>query len=156
MSEFMKYYEMGRKVPPEAQQTIVSGPFKGQTEINPMWDIKRLTEMFGPCGLGWYTDLPKFWHTESTAGTSHGCELIVSCRVNLYVRFNGEWSKPIVGIGGSKMVIDLGYSGETIEDDEYCSDQEACKRAYADAIATACRSLGIGADFYYAEDLTGQ
>ena len=27
------------------------------TDINPMWRIKKLTELFGPCGEGWWYEI---------------------------------------------------------------------------------------------------
>ena len=49
----LKYYNMGREVPQEAKKNIGGGRLKGMTDINPMWRIKKLTEMFGVCGIGW-------------------------------------------------------------------------------------------------------
>ena len=53
----MRIYNAVREVPPEAQKPIAGGRLKGMTDINPMWRLKRLTEMFGPCGLGWRYDI---------------------------------------------------------------------------------------------------
>ena len=47
----MTIYNLARSVPDEAQKPIAAGRLKGMTDINPMWRIKRLTEIFGPCGL---------------------------------------------------------------------------------------------------------
>ena len=49
-------YEAGRAVPSEAQKSFNNGRFSG-TDINPMWRIKKLTELFGACGVGWYYDI---------------------------------------------------------------------------------------------------
>ena len=57
MKENLKLYELGRSVPGEAQKEIKAGRLKGFTDINPMWRIKRLTEMFGPCGVGWWYEI---------------------------------------------------------------------------------------------------
>ena len=46
-------YNQGRQVPQEAQKEIKAGRLKGMKDINPMWRIKKLTELFGPCGVGW-------------------------------------------------------------------------------------------------------
>ena len=48
------FYEKGREVPANAKREIDGGRLKGKTDINPMWRIKKLTELFGPCGIGWY------------------------------------------------------------------------------------------------------
>ena len=50
----MEIYEKMQDTPKEAQKQIGAGRLKGFTDINPMWRIKRLTEVFGPCGIGWW------------------------------------------------------------------------------------------------------
>ena len=52
--ENMTIYDACRSVPETAKKAITAGRLKGKTDINPMWRIKRLTEQFGPCGIGWY------------------------------------------------------------------------------------------------------
>lgn len=54
-------YNASRAVPKEAQKPITAGRIKGFTDINPMWRIKQLTELFGPCGIGWYYEVTKQW-----------------------------------------------------------------------------------------------
>ena len=53
MADNLTYYNYARQVPKEALKAFNNGRFSG-TDINPMWRIKMLTEMFGPCGVGWY------------------------------------------------------------------------------------------------------
>lgn len=137
----MKYYNAGRNVPEEAKKTIGAGKLKGFTDINPMWRIQMLTEMFGPCGIGWYTEIQKVWNEEGKDG-----KVATFCEINLYVKVDGEWSKPIVGVGGSMMVNIFKGSPETSD--------EAVKMAYTDAISVATKALGIGADVYWAAGRT--
>ena len=49
----LKIYEAARSVPPEAQKSIQAGRLKGMTDINPIWRIKRLTELFGRAASCW-------------------------------------------------------------------------------------------------------
>lgn len=137
----MKFYEKFRSVPTEACKEIGAGKLKGFTDINPMWRIKMLTETFGPCGFGWYIEEAKYW-TESV-----GNEIAVLCEVKLKVKHpeSGEWSAPIIGIGGSKLAGK--GKGEGIDD-------EAHKMAYTDAISISCKNLGMAADIYYKNDRT--
>ena len=51
----MEIYNKARVVPNEAKKEITAGRLKGFTDINPMWRIKKLTEVFGPAGFGWWT-----------------------------------------------------------------------------------------------------
>ena len=94
----MRIYEDSRKVPAEAQKSFNNGKFSG-TDINPMWRIKKLTELFGPCGIGWYYDVI------SERAEQHGDMTMAIVDLNLYIRAeDGVWSKPIYGTGGNTLV----------------------------------------------------
>ena len=135
--ENMSYYEMGRTVPKEAQKSFSTGRFSG-TDINPMWRIKKLTEMFGPAGIGWYTEILAERYEE------HADAVIAIVNLNLYIKVDGEWSKPIYGTGGNVIIRN---EGATVSDEGY-------KMAYTDALSVACKALGIGADVYFEKDKT--
>ena len=76
--------------------------------------------------------------------------------INLYVKVDGEWSKPIFGTGGSKLVsIEKKYSrGASEPSTSLFLFDEAYKMAYTDALSVACKALGIAADVYYEKDKT--
>ena len=131
-------YNAGREVPSEAQRTIKGGRLNGKTDINPMWRIKKLTELFGPCGIGWYYIPIKKW-TEVC-----GDEICAFVDIELFIKVDGEWSKPISGTGGNKL-IEKESKGLHVSDECY-------KMATTDAISVACKQLGIGADIYWESD----
>lgn len=137
----LELYNQVRSVPATAKSLITGGRMNGKTCIEPMWRIKTLTELFGPCGLGWYYVPVKKW--SETAGG----ETVVFVDIELYVKFEGEWSKPIAGTGGASLAISQ-KSGLFVSDECY-------KMATTDAISVACRQLGIGADVYWEEDKGG-
>jgi hypothetical protein len=141
MSNNMSIYESSRQVPPEALKTINGGRLKGMSDINPMWRIKKLTELFGICGIGWKIEI-----TDKRLEHGSDNEIVCFVDINLYVKVDGEWSAPIPGMGGSSFVT-MEKSGP------YTSD-ECFKMAYTDAISVACKSLGFAADVYYANDRT--
>ena len=134
----MRYYEASRSVPQEALKAFSNGRFSG-TDINPMWRIKKLTEMFGPCGVGWYTEILRQEVVQVDDGN-----MMVFVDVNLYIKEGGEWSKPIFGTGGNT----LKFKGK--------GDDEGYKKAYTDALSIACKALGIGADVWFANDTTSK
>lgn len=138
--ENMELYNRFRACPQEAQKTISAGRLKGKTDINPMWRIKVLTEVFGPCGFGWTCKITQTW-IEDSPDTA---EKTANVRVELRVKYKGEWSEPIEGIGGA-MFIEQESKGLHTDDDCF-------KKAYTDAISVACKALGIAADIYYAKD----
>lgn len=141
--ENLEIYNRCREVPKEAQKAIVAGRLKGKTDINPMWRIKKLTELFGPAGTGWKFDPPVFEEKQGAKG-----EIVVHCFTCLYVRQDDgqAWSAPIPGVGGSTLV--------TMERDGLRTDDDAYKKAYTDAQSVACKALGIGADVYWDADKT--
>ena len=55
--ENLRIYEKLAEVPPTALKEITGGRLKGMSDINPMWRIKQITEVFGPCGIGWMYDI---------------------------------------------------------------------------------------------------
>lgn len=135
-------YNRMREVPAEAKKTIKGGRLKGFTDINPMWRIKRLTEEFGPCGIGWYYTIDHYWVETSMAKEDITANVIIS----LYVKVDGEWSMPIQGIGGSMLVAQ--------EKNGLYTNDECYKMALTDAISIACKALGMGADVYWDKDNT--
>ena len=138
--ENLDLYQKVRSVPDSAKKTIKGGRTSGMTDINPMWRIKVLTEQFGPCGIGWYYIPTKKWLETS------GNEIAAFVDIELYVKVDGEWSKPIPGNGGS-MFASKEKSGIYVSDECY-------KMATTDAISVACKQLGIGADVYWDSDRT--
>lgn len=135
--EKMAFYEAGRAVPPEAQKPFKARGFSG-TDINPMWRIKKLTELFGPAGIGWYTEVL------SERAETYGDTVMAIVDINLYINVGGEWSKPIFGTGGNQLV-QATQNGAVPSDEGY-------KKAYTDALSIACKALGIGADIWFSKD----
>lgn len=139
----LEIYEKSRTVPKEAKKSIAGGKLKGKTDINPMWRIKKLTELFGPCGVGWYIEPVKEEIRELKSG-----EVAFLMDINLYVKIDGEWSKPIFGTGGSML--------NQIERGNLVANDEGKKMAYTDAISVACKALGFAADVYFERDVSSK
>ena len=142
-------YNKVRNVPEHAQKKIETGRLKGKTDINPMFRIFCLTREFGPVGFGWYTEVTKKW-----SETSENGEMAVFVDINLYVKKDGEWSKPIHGTGGNKLLtLEKKWENGVQTVNPYLDD-EAYKKAYTDAISVAAKAIGIGADVYWEADKT--
>ena len=145
----LSIYERVRSVPTEAKKAIEAGRLKGKSDINPMWRIKKLTEVFGPVGFGWYTEVVKTW-TE----VDENSDVAVFVDINLFVKKDGEWSKPIYGNGGNKLIShERRYENGQQVYSPYLDD-DAYKKAYTDAISVAAKALGVGADVYFEKDVT--
>ena len=135
----MDLYNACRKVPEGAKKTITDGRLKGMTDIKPQWRIEKLTEMFGPCGFGWWYEITNKWLENKDDGT-----VKAFVDINLFDEMDGKVSRPIPGTGGNAFV-----SNE--RNGVYCSD-ECYKMALTDAISVAAKALGVGADVYYASN----
>jgi hypothetical protein len=137
----MKIYEKVRTVPAEAKRIIDAGRLKGFTDINPMWRIKKLTEMFGACGFGW-----KYVIVEKRIDFYEG-EAAAFVDINLFVKDGDTWSDAIIGTGGALFGRHESKGGAYLND-------EAFKMALTDAISVAAKALGVAADVYYEKDRT--
>lgn len=137
----LEIYNSFRGVPQEAKKEITAGRLKGFTDINPMWRIKMLTEKFGVCGFGWYYEVAE----QKLENGSDG-QKSAFVTIHLFIKIDGEWSKPIVGLGGSSFIANE-------KNGAYTSD-ECFKMALTDALSIACKSLGMGGDVYFAKDRT--
>lgn len=140
--EMMEIYNKARSVPDEAKKLIGAGRLAGLTDINPMWRIKRLTEMFGACGIGWWYEITDKRIVEDTITNQKAAFVDIL----LFYKHpqNGEVSHGIPGTGGSSFVAQE-KNGAHLSD-------EAFKMALTDAISVSAKALGVGADVYYAND----
>lgn len=137
--ENMELYDRFRECPESARKKITGGNLNGKTDINPMFRLKKLTEEFGPAGFGWKIEIVDRWIEEGADGVR-----VANVVINLYVKYKGEWSEAIPGIGGAT-IVDKQSKGLVTDDDAY-------KKAYTDAQSVACKALGIAADVYYERD----
>jgi hypothetical protein len=144
MDNLMIYNQI-KDVPKEAQKPIKGGRLNGMTDIKPMWRIEKLTEVFGPVGLGWYT---KTLDKKIMEGANS--EQIAIVDIELFVNYKKPygleddlWSVGIEGSGGSSFVAKE-------KNGMYTSD-ECFKMAYTDALSVACKALGMGANVYWGD-----
>ena len=142
--ENMKIYELARVVPNEARKPIQAGRLKGMTDVNPMWRIKRLTEMFGPCGVGWWYTITDKQIIDDEL--THQRAAFVDIDLFFVDPETGTPSHAIPGTGGASFVTQE-RSGA------YLSD-ECFKMALTDAISVAAKALGVAADVYFEKDRT--
>ena len=124
-----------RTPPQSALKKIGFGALKGKYDIDPMCRMEKLTEEFGPCGIGWKYDIIRLW-----SELAPDDQAFAFARIDLYVKKDGEWSDPIPGVGGNMLV-------QTAKGQPRAND-EGYKMAVTDAIGTAGKALGLAADVY--------
>lgn len=134
MTENLKIWKALSKTDQSYAKPFNRGGFKG-TAVNPTWQLQRLTEQFGPVGFGWYYEV-----TDTQVFPSGQGHHLVYLGLNLYVKMDGEWSKPIHGRGGD-FIVNVFEKGPK-------ADDEAFKKAETDALGNAMKKLGMSADVY--------
>lgn len=140
MSNTRFWDKLGKTDPSATKAFTRAGGFKG-TAIKPMWAFKRMTEEFGPCGLGWGVNEPAFQVVPGADG-----EVLVYCTVSIwYGEGSGDderncFHAPVYGVGGDKVV--------TKDRNGLRSDDEAFKKSYTDAVTNALKLIGVGADVH--------
>lgn len=134
----LRIYEQARSVPASALKRILGGRLKGMSDVNPMFRIKRITEIFGPCGFGWKYEIV------SQKFETQGQEVKCFMQINLYVKMDDKWSEPIPGVGGSDFV--------SREKNGLFVNDECEKMALTDALSVAMKALGVAADVYWGKD----
>lgn len=135
MSENLKIWNAVKRPPSSALKQIQGGRLSGKTDISPQWRYKTMTEQFGICGIGWKYEIVRLW-TEPAPDN----QVFSHAQINLYIKFNGEWSQPIPGVGGH-MMVEKESKGLHTNDEGY-------KMAITDALSVSMKMIGVGADVY--------
>ncbi len=134
-TENMKYYDLLRTPPANALKKITGGRLAGMSDISPQWRYEILTQVFGPCGIGWKYEIVRVWNEPGSEG-----QVFAFAEVRLYVKYGDVWSEAIPATGGS-MLVEMERNGLHASDEGY-------KMAITDALGTAAKMIGVAADVY--------
>jgi hypothetical protein len=121
---------LGKTDPAHTKSFQRAGGFKG-TAIKPMWSYRRMTEEYGPCGVGWGIGEPSFKIIEA------GGEVLVYCIASIW---HGSRENVVYGVGGDKALAKFSSGLKT--------DDEALKKAFTDGVTNALKMIGVGADVH--------
>lgn len=140
--------QLSRTDPKHTKRFTRAGGFSG-TAVKPIWTILRMTEVFGPCGVGWGMEKPEF--TTQIAAD----ECLVFCTVGIWYGLDAVRGI-VYGVGGDKYLISQ-KSGLRASDEAY-------KMSYTDAIGNAIKFVGVAADIHmgrfddnkYVEEMKGE
>lgn len=122
--------KLGKTDPQHTKKFKRSGGFEG-TAIKPMFSYRRMTEEFGPCGVGWGIGEPSFQVVPAAE------EILVYCTVSVW---HEKPEQRVFGVGGDKVAGKNKYGVST--------DDEAFKKAFTDAVTNALKTIGVGADVH--------
>lgn len=142
MSNTRIWDTLGRTDPAHTKKFTRAGGFKGDA-IKPIWAERRMTEQFGPCGLGWGMDEPSF-----QVVTGHNNEVLVYCIASIWYRDGEKGSQRVFGVGGDKVVTHIKANEQYNRPERWENDDEAFKKAFTDALSNAMKHIGVGADVH--------
>lgn len=117
--------------------------FKGDA-INPCYVAKRLTEMFGPCGIGWRLVLEdeKYVLGKTLSNGDRSINHVVRCHLEYRIDVGAaEWYATGPQYGQTFFV------GEHTSAGVFC-DEEAPKKSITDCLGKCAVLLGFGADIH--------
>jgi len=117
------------------------------TSINPTYVIKKLTEQFGPCGVGWGDEIIEslfnegVWLNEKDRGVVHTIILKL-----WYMEDIPEMEGPVKE---KRSVIGVGTTAFVYKDKNGLhTDEEYFKKTMTDALTNAAKKLGMSADIF--------
>lgn len=130
MTKTALWDKLGKTDPAHTKEFKRAGGFSG-TAIKPMFSYHRMTEEFGPCGVGWGINKPEFQVVPA------GEDVLVYCTVSIW---HEKAENVVYGVGGDK-VASKNKNG-------VFTDDEAFKKAYTDGVTNALKMIGVGADVH--------
>jgi len=126
--------KLGKTDPKHTKGFKRAGGFGG-TAIKPIYTEQKMTEQFGPCGIGWGINEPTYQVVPASEG-----QVAVYCTTSIWICHDGKVSAPIYGVGGDLVVVKQSSGLRT--------DDEAFKKAFTDAVGNAMKHLGMSADVH--------
>lgn len=116
-----------------------AGGFTG-TAIKPIYQLEKMTEVYGPIGRGWGMTEPTF---QIVPGVNQ--EVLVYCTVGVWAE---NPDRPFYGVGGDKVVVYVKANEQYKRPERWENDDEAFKKAFTDAVGNAMKHLGMSADVH--------
>jgi hypothetical protein len=128
---------LGRTDPAMTKRFKRPGGFEG-TSVKPIYSLERMTEFFGPCGIGWGMSEPAYAVVHITPTE----EILVFCNVGIWYvdPATGARSELVYGNGGDRIFLK--------DKNGYRSSDDAQKAALTDAVANAMKYIGMSADIH--------
>jgi len=132
------------KTPPDQTKPITGKPYKG-TSPKPYWLMRRATEVFGPCGIGWGFVIldEKLLDGALLEGPSMDqsfCERVHMARVRVWYKWQDQTGE-------------VEHVGQTVfcgrrKDGSPFTDEDAPKKSVTDALTKALSMIGFAGDIF--------
>lgn len=134
MNENMKLWASVEKTPPEHTKQITGKAYQG-TSPKPHYLIRKATEVFGPCGIGW-----GFTIVDERVEEGAGGEKMHIARVRVWYEWQGKRGE-VEHVGGTQF-SGMRNSGKAF------TDEDAPKKSVTDALVKAMSMIGFAGDIF--------
>lgn len=133
----LKLWDSLTMTDPKHVKPITGKQYKGDSP-KPHYVIKRLTEAFGPIGIGWgYNVVDE--HISSFAPDEH----LHICRIAFWYILDGKKSEPFEQFGQTKI-----FYSSSKADQKPNFDEDAPKKSLTDALVKCASYIGVAADIF--------
>lgn len=134
MTDTLALWNKVEKTAPEHTKEITGKSYKG-TSPKPHYLVRKATETFGPCGIGW-----GFTIVDERIEEGAGGEKMHLARVRVWYKWDGERGE-VEHIGGTQ------FSG-TRSSGKSFTDEDAPKKSVTDALVKALSMIGFAGDIF--------
>lgn len=145
-SDNLEVWNLVQDTPKEFLKQIPGSSGKQLTEINPTYRVKKMTEAFGPLGIGWKYQIARDLNgnlIERTEASLVNNQIVFyKVLVEVYIRYENEWVKAAEQWGSAEL-IEVFNSGKVAD-----KMNDAHKSAMTDALGKLLSHFGVGSDVY--------
>lgn len=132
--EHMSLWQAVEKTPPSETKAITGKAYRG-TSPKPYWIVRRATETFGPCGIGWgFTIVNERVENGGKAG-----DRVHIAHVRVWYKWDGQRGE--VEHIGQTMLSGTNKNG-------LYTDEDAPKKSVTDALVKALSMIGFAGDIF--------
>lgn len=134
----LELWDKVEKTDPKHTKPITGKSYKG-TSPKPQWLVRKATETFGPCGIGWGFTVDE--RIESGAAIGGGArDQMHIAKVTVWYNWNGERGE-VTHVGGTP------FSGFRSSGKPF-TDEDAPKKSVTDALVKALSMIGFAGDIF--------
>jgi hypothetical protein len=139
MSENLALWELVEKTPPDQTKAITGKPYKGNSP-KPHWLVRKATETFGPCGIGWGFEIVDEKLLDGALLAENFHERIHMARVRVWYEWNGK--RGTVEHVGQTVFCGKRNTGQPF------TDEDAPKKSVTDGLVKALSMIGFAGDIF--------
>jgi hypothetical protein len=133
MTDNLELWHAVETTDPKAVKPITGKQYKGNSP-KPHWLVRRATEVFGPCGIGWGFEVKESQYTPTEAGVLH------SATIRVWYDWQGK--RGVVEHVGGTPASGKRQSGQVFY------DEDAAKKSVTDGLVKALSMIGFAADIF--------